>query len=214
MTQILRHRAVDLGITIRSDGFCRLREVMSVSWLKDIGCKMDDVDRVVRESDKKRFEVQVVDGEQWVRAVQGHSIKQVSDDQLLRRLEHTDTDLPQRCVHGTYRRHVKNILAKGLIAGGGAGQGFRNHIHFAPFEPGDERVVSGMRYDCEVGIWLDLKLALREGVPFFLSNNQVILSPGNDGHIPSKYFQKVKDLRDMKVLWSRGKKSRDGQTMY
>ena len=47
-----------------------------------------------------------------------------------------------------------------------------------PHEPNDKRVVSGMRKDCEVAIWINLKAALEDGVPFYRSQNQVILTPG------------------------------------
>ena len=41
-------------------------------------------------------------------------------------------------------RCVSDFLSRsGLIAGGGVSE--RNHIHFAPFEPHDGRVISGMR---------------------------------------------------------------------
>ena len=72
-------------------------------------------------------------------------------------------------------------MQNGLLAGGLPGQGSRNHVHFAPCEPGDNRVISGMRSDCEVAIWLDLEKALQSGVPFFRAKNQVILSPGING---------------------------------
>merc|ERR1719270_3318266 len=102
-------------------------------------------------------------------------MKVVSDDTLLKRLNADDVDLPLVCVHGTYKRCLDSILKKGLLAGGGFSD--RNHVHFAPFDPGDGRVISGMRYNCEIAIYVNLKRALREGVPFFQSANQVILSP-------------------------------------
>ncbi|CAK8991910.1 Pentatricopeptide repeat-containing protein At1g74850 [Durusdinium trenchii] len=87
--------------------------------------------------------------------------------------------------HGTYRRHFDSIRRVGLLAGGGQGQGFRNHVHFSPCEPGDKRVISGMRsdaqhcvftvlvssrgYDCEIAIWIDLKRAIADNVPFYMS---------------------------------------------
>ena len=202
LTRILRHRALDLKVEIGADGFCRLDDVLAVSRLKDIGCTREDVDRVVRESDKKRFEVHGEGPSLLIRAVQGHSIKIVDDDVLLRRLDVRDDDLPQRCVHGTYRRHLNSIISTGLIAGGGQRAGFRNHVHFVPFDPGDKRVISGMRRDCEIGVWVDLRHALEEGVPFYQSANHVILSPGAGGQISPRYFLEVKDLHSREVIWN------------
>merc|ERR1719356_1322230 len=140
-------------------------------------------------------------GEYYIRAVQGHSMKAVDDESLLTRLSPHDTKLPVVCVHGTYRRHLPSILQRGLLPGGGTSD--RNHVHFAPFEPGDGRVISGMRSSCEIAIYLDLRAALVGGVPFFLSNNQVILSPGLRGVVPRDYISKVRDLQSGQLLPTR-----------
>ena len=79
---------------------------------------------------------------------------------------------------------------QGLIAGGGVSQ--RNHVHFAPYEPKDGRVISGMRclatcgalrpaptlrlqlrglrgdwirveFRCQVAIYIDLPGAIQAG---------------------------------------------------
>lgn len=199
LTQILRHKAPELGLGIQPDGYCLLEEVLACPWLKELDATWDIVQKVVQKSDKKRFELQEVGGQLYIRAVQGHSIKVIDDDKLLKKLEPGD-ELPKDCVHGTYRRHFESIRKVGLLAGGGQGQGFRNHVHFAPYAPGDKRVISGMRYDCEIAIWIDLKQAIADGVPFYISANQVILSPGIKGIIDKKYFLKARDLQKKEDL--------------
>lgn len=68
----------------------------------------------------------------------------------------------------------------------------RNHIHFAKGLPSDKTVLSGIRKDCQIFIYIDLAKALREGIKFFKSSNEVILSPGDEnGVIDPKYFLKV-----------------------
>lgn len=193
MSTILRHTAASLGLCIRPDGFCYVSELLEVGDLHALGCTAEDVRGAVCGSDKQRFDLRDEGGELLVRATQGHSMKVVSDDSLLRRLHATDADLPRVCVHGTYTRHLQSILQKGLLAGGGVSN--RNHVHFAPFEPGDGRVISGMRTNCEVAVYLDLRGALAAGVPFFLSANRVVLSPGLGGVVPSAYIQGVRDVR-------------------
>lgn len=200
LTQILRHRAIDLGVKIRPDGYCRLTEVLAVSWLSELDCTLADVEEVVKESDKKRFDMMEEDGERLIRAAQGHSIKVVEDECLLRRLTAEDEELPDTCVHGTYRRHFEKIRAGGLLAGGTHGQSFRKHVHFSPFNPFDHRVISGMRFDCEVAIWIDLRRALEDGLPFYMSANQVILSPGENGRVDQRYFIKAEDLKSGQTL--------------
>jgi hypothetical protein len=74
----------------------------------------------------------------------------------------------------------------------------RNHIrkyHFNPLHinidmaigmPGKKGVISGMRGSCEVVVEINLVNAIKQGVPFFISENQVILSPGTnaEGFLP------------------------------
>ncbi|OAX78510.1 hypothetical protein ACJ72_07180 [Emergomyces africanus] len=145
-----------------------------------------------------------------IRATQGHSIKTVEAAYLLQRLSLTasgtnDDDaststttppLPDTVVHGTYHAAWPSILAYG-----GLRCMSRNHIHFAtgpaltsvlpkgrggpvailpPPGRGGSGVISGMRADAQILIYIDLKRALEAGVPFWRSENGVILSEGVD----------------------------------
>ena len=116
---------------------------------------------------------------------------------LLQPLAINDPDLPQVCVHGTYRDCLDSILDQGLMSGGRSSR--RQHVHFVPFEPGDERIVSGLRYDCQLAVYIDLAAALREGVPFFRSVNDLVLSRGVRGVLPAKFILKVKDLQTCRI---------------
>lgn len=51
-----------------------------------------------------------------------------------------------------------------------------------------------MLYDCEVAMYLDLRQAIDDGIPFFTSANQVILTPGIQCVVPAKYIQKYDKL--------------------
>ena len=73
----------------------------------------------------------------------------------------------------------------------------REHIHFAPLpagwrSAGGARPVSGMRANCEVLVRVDVASAMRGGIEFYLSDNGVVLSPGDGaGVIPPRYFSEV-----------------------
>jgi 2'-phosphotransferase len=67
----------------------------------------------------------------------------------------------------------------------------RNHIHFAIGMPKDEGVISGMRQSSEVYIEIDLSAAMEDGIDFYISSNNVILSEGINGVLPPKYFKNV-----------------------
>ncbi|CAJ1392502.1 unnamed protein product, partial [Effrenium voratum] len=189
LARVLRHTATSQGVKVQADGFCLVQDLLVLPDLRSLGCTVEDVKAAVQTNDKKRFEIKEDSQSQvWIRAVQGHSMKVVEDDSLLKKLAHSDPDLPTVCVHGTYRRFLESIQRNGLIAGGGISN--RNHVHFAPYEPHDGRVISGMRYNCEVAVYVDLPAALKEGVPFFRSANEVILSPGINGTVPAKFLLK------------------------
>ena len=195
LSTILRHSAAQEGIHIRSDGFCKLQEVMAAAGITDSRA----VDRIVRENKKQRFEIKNISNIAHIRASQGHSIKSVEDEGLLRELLLSDTDLPSFCVHGTSLGSLPSIQQEGLKPGGG--KAARNHIHFSPFEPRGPRSATVIKGGAEVGIWVDLKKALAEGVPFLMSKNGVILSRGVNGRISPRLFTKIMNLGNDKVYW-------------
>ncbi|TPP61478.1 tRNA phosphotransferase 1 [Fasciola gigantica] len=182
LSWILRHGAQKVGLTYGHGGFLYLDDVLR---LRDFnGITEADVQRVVENNNKQRFELSVDDasGRQQIRAFQGHSVKVEGLDLI----PITDASEYPLVVHGTYWRNWDRIRQ------GGLSRMNRTHIHFAPGEIGESGVISGMRNSVEVLIYVDLAAALRDGYRFFLSPNRVILTEGNaDGYLPSKYFTKV-----------------------
>ena len=193
LTTLLRHRATKVGLAIRPDGFCQVSEVLRSQDIRNLGATIEDVVHMVRDSNKQRLELRTENAQLLVRAAQGHSMPEVQDDLLLRRLSVDDSNLPELCVHGTFNKHLPSILRLWLITGGTRYS--RNHVHFTPYEPDDSRIISGVRSGSEVAIYIDLHRGLRHGVPFFISTNRVILSPGIEGVIAADYILKLRDLR-------------------
>lgn len=69
----------------------------------------------------------------------------------------------------------------------------RQHIHFANYSSTNNLLnnstptpLSGIRYNCEVLLKLDLKKCLEDGHKFYESSNGVILT---EGPIPIDYFE-------------------------
>lgn len=115
----------------------------------------------------------------------------VEDQNLVPILDESDI----QAIHGTYYKYWPLIKKEGLSRMN------RNHIHFAPGLPGDKVVISGMRKTAEVFLYVNLPLALSDGIKFYKSANAVILSPGNDkGFIDLKYFSKVCDSNGKSLL--------------
>lgn len=94
-------------------------------------------------------------------------------------------------LHGTYLEPLP------LIMKGGLNRMARNHVHMAVGMP-SQGVISGMRSSCEVVIEVNMVKAMagEHKVPFYVSANKVVLSPGlEDGSIPSEYFRSVLDIK-------------------
>jgi len=95
----------------------------------------------------------------------------------------------------------------------------RTHVHFASglpdgfksiAETGEKQpelpVISGMRKSSTVLIFLDLRKCMEAGIKFWLSDNGVILSEGNeDGIVPLQFFRRVEDRTGSCVLVEDGK---------
>jgi hypothetical protein len=74
----------------------------------------------------------------------------------------------------------------------------RNHIHFSPGHPGDPGVYSGRANTANIVIEIDLPACLAEGIPFYISDNRVVLSPGP---IPSRLFKQAYKINTGEVIF-------------
>jgi len=110
-------------------------------------------------------------------------MKIVSTEELLTKIE--DPTLYPVVIHGTFLKFWHLIKAEGLK------RMSRNHIHFAPGLPKEEGVISGMRGSCDIIVQIDMEAAIKDGIPFYISSNNVILTEGVDGLLAAKYFKKV-----------------------
>ncbi|KAF0554876.1 putative tRNA 2-phosphotransferase [Gigaspora margarita] len=186
LSYVLRHHAKDEGLVIREDGYVKLDDLLKLPRFKRT--TFEDIKFVVDNNDKKRFTLtqEVSDDDAsswWIRANQGHSIE-VKNLELE---EITDPLQFPEVIHGTYLRNWKNIESEGLS------KMARNHIHLATGLFGTESVISGMRKNCDLFIYINLSKAMEDGIRFFRSANEVILTEGVNGLLNPKYFLKVVD---------------------
>ncbi|KAF1938589.1 hypothetical protein EJ02DRAFT_457776 [Clathrospora elynae] len=152
-----------------------------------------------------------------IRANQGHSIK-VDTDGLLVPITEEAGNVPDTVVHGTDEAAWKLIMKSGGLRRMG-----RNHIHFASGLPSgfislnsstgstEEKesapVISGMRKNSSILVYIDIHAALAAGIKFFVSENKVILTEGNEqGFLPYEFFKRVESRKkDGGLLMSDGK---------
>ena len=163
----------------------------------------------------------------FIRANQGHSIKGVEAENLLSPITLDDQKtIPQTVVHGTFYGAWESILKDG-----GLKSMSRNHVHFSTGPPLEEvikeqeendksqtrgllqklmeqnKVISGMRPDAQILVYVDIQKALEEGdMKWWKSENGVILTDGADGVIATKYWEAVVEVKEgLGVLWEKDK---------
>lgn len=197
LTRILRHMASELNLNMRSDGYVKVQDLLKLNMktFANIPLKshtVDDIKEAVRKDNKQRFSLLEENGELLIRANQGHTVKAVESESLLKPI-HSADEVPV-CVHGTYKKNIESILGSGLK------RMQRLHVHFSCGLPTDGEVISGMRRDINVLIFLDVKKALEDGMKLYISDNRVILTEGFDGVVPVKYFEKIESWPDRRPI--------------
>lgn len=161
-----------------------------------------------------------------IRANQGHSIA-LESEALHQPITLEAGNVPPTVVHGTYFAFWPSIVEAGGLKKMG-----RTHVHFGTGVPEDgkkqvhhvddehaaaaqPKVISGMRADAEVLVFVDVDKALREsgenGIKWWLSENNVVLTEGDaDGLVPLRYFKEVRGRRQgVGLLWKDGEKVAD-----
>jgi 2'-phosphotransferase len=172
LSYILRHGATSVGLKVRQDGFVRVKDLLG---LKDFqSYNLESLQRIVAEDEKKRYKMMMDEsGEFYIRANQGHSFG-IKDDLMLTRI----TEPLPTCFHATYQHNMESIKTTGLKVMN------RKHIHLSASL--DSK--SGKRAGCDRLIYIDMKKAMEDGIVFYRSENDVILTSGIDGVLPPRYL--------------------------
>ncbi|CAE6468429.1 unnamed protein product [Rhizoctonia solani] len=201
LSYILRHGAAKEHLTIRSDGYVRVSDLLARPKLRELD--LPGLLKIVSTDQKQRYQLGVQSGSDdpnapilpvtpgqatdpttslWIRANQGHTLK-VAD---LETKPITDPSEVPCAVHGTNLKAWESIKEQGLSRMN------RNHIHLASGRPGASGVISGMRNSSQILIFIDVAAAMAAGISFHLSANGVILTPGDsNGLIPPGVFSSV-----------------------
>lgn len=182
LSYTLRHGAMAENIPIRSDGYIllsnlRLHKKYSHKTLADF--------QTLVENDKKsRYNLSIQDGEWMIRANQGHSINVTIEMKQLFLYELLNI------VHGTFTKNIAGIIQNGLS------RMSRIHIHFS------NGGSSGFRENSQAFVYIDVELAIKDGMLFYSSENGVVLTQGFNGIIPVQYLLNIFD-KDGSMIWSR-----------
>jgi len=184
--------------------------------LKSLHVTFDDIRTATTDNAKQRFSMKPnpaldtppdlasENPSHWViRANQGHSIA-VDSAALLLPITVAAGNVPDVVVHGTYFGVYQAILDSGGLKKMG-----RNHIHFSTGLPeGKQGVVSGMRNDAELLVFVDIKKNLEDGGVWWISENGVVLTEGDEnGVLGTKYWKRVEGRKqDVGLLFENGEK--------
>jgi putative RNA 2'-phosphotransferase len=158
LSLVLRHKPEEIGLTLDANGWADVADLIRLANQGGTRLSRELLDRVVAESDKKRFAFS--EDRQRIRASQGHSV---------------DVDLglppsepPELLYHGTATRFLESIRATGLHSGS------RQHVHLSPDVPTATKV--GQRHGKPVVLLIRAKEMRAAGHVFFLSANGVWLT--------------------------------------
>lgn len=191
LSSVLRHKAPQLGLKVRSDGYVVVKDLLSLNTKTFVGLPLkahsvDDLREAVKRDNKQRFGLLEENGKLLIRANQGHSLTTINSVELLEEVLSAE-EVPV-CIHGTYMKYLESIKREGLK------RMTRNHIHFARGYYGQDGVISGVRQDCEVAIHMNVSKYLNDKMKLYRSENGVILAEGRNGVVPPDYFSNIEIL--------------------
>lgn len=154
----LRHRPEAAGLGLDEAGWAETEKVLAALARAGLGGGEARLHRVVRDSDKQRFELSE-DGSR-IRARQGHSVEV--------ELGWPEAAPPERLYHGTAPRALDAIRAEGLKPMA------RHHVHLSPDEATARKV--GARRGQPVILTVRAGEMGAAGRRFYLTANQVWLT--------------------------------------
>ncbi|MDF2960671.1 MAG: phosphotransferase KptA/Tpt1 [Paenibacillus sp.] len=158
MTKLLRHTPEDFGVVLDPvDGSCPLSTLLEAiqAQPKWAWVKQEDIDQVVSNSDKQRFEIE---GDS-IRARYGHSHDNV---------QYSPGEPPAILYHGTNKKALPLILKEGLRPMS------RQYVHLS--EGTHFATLAGSRRGELVILEVDTLSAKQLGVSFYYAGNEVWLA--------------------------------------
>lgn len=162
ISKLLRHDPEDL--LMDDKGWVFVSDL-----IKKVSLSIQELNQVVEENNKKRFEFDI--HKTRIRATQGHTI---SVD-----VELKETEPPTNLFHGTAINSVPIIMDSGI------NKMSRLHVHLSKDEDTAKNV--GSRKGKSAILVIDSEQMSKDGYKFYLSNNGVYLTD----FVPTKYIKNI-----------------------
>ena len=166
ISHALRHEPLNYGLTLDSQGWVCLSELLSS--LREKGfpdLKKEEVEAMIEKSEKKRHEIS---GEH-IRAYYGHSL----DEKIMKQ----KTEPPEFLYHGTVTESIESIRKEGLLPMA------RQYVHLS-IDIETAKLVGSRKKGQLVIIIVKAKAANNKGINFYREGNGIWLSDP----IPSEYL--------------------------
>lgn len=159
LSYILRHKPESIGLKLNNEGWADINELVYLANQSNNSITLAEINLIVKNDPKGRFSIS--DDGQYIRAVQGHSLKTVD-------LKLTEAIPPARLLHGTAQRFIDNIFKEGLLPRD------RQYVHLT--ENIDTAKQTGMRYGKPVVLVIDSHRMQTDGCLFYQAENDVWLT--------------------------------------
>ena len=115
---VLRHGAPSQGVTLDAEGFGHVRDILESPAMRLLHVSLQELQHIVNTDNKQRFAAETVLDQYYLRAVQGHSLPGLAAEAIHTPVTIAAGNLPEVAVHGTFKKHLPFIRARGLMAGG------------------------------------------------------------------------------------------------
>lgn len=185
MSWFLRHGGQG---KLQSDGFIEISELS-----KEINIPVSVMKSLVeaQTEDERRFEMKGT----LIRAMQGHSIKELDDDTMLTLItketvaQFTSQDPKTKrrvVVHGTSTGRVGGTKLKTILNQTGLSVMARKHVHFLKSKS------ACAKYHSHYNLFIacDIEAAMDHGIKFYHNARGTVLSPGNSqGIVPFRFLR-------------------------
>lgn len=163
LSWLLRHGANESGLAMDTAGFANVDDVIRIT-----GFTLAEVDAVVAENNKQRFDIDIGAAGVRIRAVQGHSEgTPVTREGLEASWTVVEPETQPTVFHGTSVE-----AAEAILAGPGVTAQARSHVHLAAST--DAEV--GKRAGVAVLLAIDVAVLKAHGQQVFRANNGVLLT--------------------------------------
>ena len=207
MCWLLRgHAYPKVKLKFSEDGYILVSDLLNCHQMRKLNVTMEIIEDIVNSDKKNRYSLISASSTNnsnnnhknifKIRCNQGHNFKVsnvIKSDSLLLPITlnnienlHKQKRLNMTAIlHGTQMEYYDAIIKNGL------NRMNRTHIHFA-CDDNISNVKSGMRSNCTLLIYVDIVQCIKDGIKFYISSNNVVLSDGDkNGTIAPKYFTNI-----------------------